>query len=138
MAQPERKIQSARRHRSRTDRMLAGVAGGIGEYFDFDPSVIRVLWVLAAITSAGTAVLVYLVPALIIPGEHELGQPEQPRRPADRRFASGELLRPGTERRLGIADGPMRLRQRSRQSCAAILLIAVGIVFLAVNLGLLS
>jgi phage shock protein C len=76
MAQPLRKIQPARLYRSRTDRMLAGVAGGIGEYFDFDPSVIRVLWVLAAITSAGTPSLISLVLATIIPSEDELDQPE--------------------------------------------------------------
>jgi phage shock protein C len=81
MAQPVREIQPAQLYRSRTDRMLAGVAGGIREYFDFDPSVIRVMRVLAAITSAGTAVLVYVALAIIIPSEDELDQPEQLRRP---------------------------------------------------------
>jgi phage shock protein C len=137
MTQPVRKIQPARLYRSRSDRMIAGVAGGIGEYFDFDPSVIRVLWVLAAITSAGTAALVYLVLAMVIPGEDELDQPEQPRRPHPRRFASGEPISAGAGGRSDFADAPIRLQQGSRHTWTAILLIAVGVVFLAANLGLL-
>lgn len=55
-----------RLYRSR-DRQLAGVAGGMAEYLDIDPTVIRILWILAAIVSAGFAILAYIVLAIVIP-----------------------------------------------------------------------
>ena len=55
--------------RSRTDRMIAGVCGGIGEYLDIDPNVIRLIWVVVTIFTAGTGILAYLLAWLIIPEE---------------------------------------------------------------------
>lgn len=55
-----------RLYRSR-DRSLAGVAGGMAEYLDIDPTVMRILWVLAALLSAGLAILAYILLAIVIP-----------------------------------------------------------------------
>lgn len=54
---------------SRTDKKLAGVCGGIAAYLDTDPTVIRLLWVLACFASLGLGVLGYIAAALIIPQE---------------------------------------------------------------------
>jgi phage shock protein C len=53
--------------RSRDDRMLAGVAGGIANYFDVDPTIVRLLWVVALIPTGPMAVFAYLGCALLIP-----------------------------------------------------------------------
>jgi len=45
--------------------MLAGVCGGIGEYFNIDPTVIRVVWALLGFT--GTGIVAYIACAVIIP-----------------------------------------------------------------------
>jgi phage shock protein C len=58
-------------YRSRRDRMLAGVAGGLGDYLDVDPTILRLLWVLGAITTGPVAVFMYLLCAVIIPREPE-------------------------------------------------------------------
>lgn len=55
--------------RSRTDRMIAGVCGGIGDYLGIDPNVIRLIWVGVSIFTVGTGVLAYLLAWLIIPEE---------------------------------------------------------------------
>lgn len=55
-------------YRSRTDRMLAGVCGGIAKYFDMDPTIVRLLWVLA-IFLGFSGVLAYIVAAIVIPLE---------------------------------------------------------------------
>ncbi len=55
-----------RLHRSRTEKMIAGVCGGIAEYLGMDPTVVRVLWVLVAFL-AGSGLLLYLVLWIIIP-----------------------------------------------------------------------
>ncbi|HKF85503.1 MAG TPA: PspC domain-containing protein [Candidatus Limnocylindrales bacterium] len=60
-------MNARRLFRSRTDRALAGIAGGMAEYLEVDPTVVRILWVLAAIFSGGLAVLLYIVLAFVIP-----------------------------------------------------------------------
>ena len=47
-------------YRSRAQKMIAGVCGGIAEYFKLDVSIIRILWVLATFITAGVGVLVYI------------------------------------------------------------------------------
>lgn len=49
----------------KTDAKLAGVCGGIANYFDVDPMVIRLIFVAAALFGLGTPVLLYLIIALI-------------------------------------------------------------------------
>lgn len=48
------------------NRVIAGVCGGIGEYFNIDPVIIRLIWVLFAL-AYGTGILAYLIAWLIIP-----------------------------------------------------------------------
>ena len=52
-------------YRSRTNRWIAGVCGGIGEYFNIDPIIIRIL----AIILPGFGWIAYLICAIIIPSE---------------------------------------------------------------------
>ncbi len=57
-------------YRSKKNRIIAGVCGGIGEYFKVDPTLIRLLWLLFSIVSAGAGGLVaYIVAWIIIPEE---------------------------------------------------------------------
>ena len=53
--------------RSRTQKMICGVCGGIGEYFNIDPTLIRLAWVLLTFGSIGMGIIVYFVAAIIIP-----------------------------------------------------------------------
>ena len=53
------------------DQMLAGVAGGIADYFSIDPTVIRIVFVIAAFMSLGTAILGYIVLAVVLPAESD-------------------------------------------------------------------
>jgi phage shock protein C len=56
--------------RSRSNRVIAGVIGGIAEYFNMDPTIARVLYVVASVVSAGfPGTLVYLLLWLVIPEE---------------------------------------------------------------------
>lgn len=56
-----------RLYRSRDDRMLAGVAAGVADALDADPSLIRIAWALLAIFTGGIAVVVYIVMAIVVP-----------------------------------------------------------------------
>lgn len=55
-------------YKSRTDRMICGICGGIGEYFGVDSTLIRLLVVVLSI-SGGTGIVAYLIAAMIIPME---------------------------------------------------------------------
>lgn len=63
--------------RSRTDRVLAGVCGGLAEYLDVDPTLVRVGWVVVTLFSAGIGLLAYLLLWLLAPEEDDLG-PREP------------------------------------------------------------
>ena len=53
--------------RSTSNRMLAGVCAGLGEYLGIDPTIVRLLTVLAFFTGFSGIVIVYLVMALVVP-----------------------------------------------------------------------
>lgn len=55
-----------RLYKSRTERMLDGVCGGIAEYFGLDATLVRIAWVLLALLG-GTGILLYLVAMIIMP-----------------------------------------------------------------------
>ena len=52
-------------------KKLCGVCGGLAEYFDIDPTIVRVLWILL-IFCVGTGILAYLVAAIIMPKKSEI------------------------------------------------------------------
>ena len=56
-------------YRSRENRMICGVCGGIGEYFHIDPTMIRLIWVILTFGSIGSGLIVYIIAAVIIPEE---------------------------------------------------------------------
>ena len=64
-------MSPARRlRRSRDDRMIAGVVGGLAEYFGQDPALFRVLYVVLSIVSAAfPGILAYAILWLVIPEE---------------------------------------------------------------------
>jgi phage shock protein C len=55
-------------YRSRKDRKVSGVCGGLAQYFDMDSTLIRIIWILF-ILFGGSGVLAYIICALIIPEE---------------------------------------------------------------------
>lgn len=53
--------------RSRENRMICGVCGGLGEYLNIDPTIVRIIWIFCALAGCGTGALVYLIASVIIP-----------------------------------------------------------------------
>lgn len=52
--------------KSKTDKKISGVCGGLAEYFGFDSTILRLIWT-AAILLAGTGLLLYIICALVLP-----------------------------------------------------------------------
>lgn len=61
---------SKRLYKSNTDKMIDGVCGGIAEYFDIDPTLVRLAWVLLC-AMGGSGFIAYIIAAIIIPRNPE-------------------------------------------------------------------
>ena len=78
--------------RSRTDDWFGGVAGGLAEYLDVDPTLVRIGFVAAALLSSGLAVIAYIVAWIVIP---EAAQDQEPSRAGRANGNAGALLAGG-------------------------------------------
>lgn len=104
-------MQVNKLYRSRKTRIIAGVAGGLAEYFEIDVTLVRLLWVLA-VFAGGTGVLAYIVAVIVIPEEKDaFGYPAE--QVEDR-----------------VKPEKIPHRETARRN-AGLLLIALGIVLLA-------
>ena len=56
-----------RLYRNKKDRILGGVCGGIADYLDADPTIVRLLWAIITLVSVGFGLLAYLLAWIIIP-----------------------------------------------------------------------
>jgi len=61
-----------RLYRSRSERMISGVAGGLADYADVDPTIVRLVWLLAFLTTGPVALVLYALCTMIIPREPEI------------------------------------------------------------------
>jgi phage shock protein PspC (stress-responsive transcriptional regulator) len=61
-------MEGKKLYRSKTDKMLAGVCGGLGQYLGIDSTVVRLIFALLFVT-AGSGLLLYIILALIMPLE---------------------------------------------------------------------
>jgi phage shock protein C len=69
-------VNPRRLYRCRHDRLLAGVASGMAEYLEIDPTVVRILWILSAFLG-GFTILLYIILVFVIPLEPS-GEPGAP------------------------------------------------------------
>ena len=120
-----------RLYRSRDDTVIGGVAGGVAEALDVDPSIVRVVWVVLAILTGGVAALVYLIMLIVVPQAADAGE-----RPPD---GTAPPVATTTDGAAAIGTAPavtVTRRARARRSGAGgglvfgAILILVGAYFL--------
>ncbi len=63
--------KSKKLYRSRKNKILGGVCGGLGEYFNIDPSLVRLLWVFVFLMG-GSGLLIYIIFWIVLPEEEEV------------------------------------------------------------------
>jgi phage shock protein PspC (stress-responsive transcriptional regulator) len=134
--------------RSNTDRVFLGVAGGLGQYFEVDPVLVRVVFVILAFFSGGLVILLYLLIALLIPQEGSAAQGsteaikenlrslEQEVSQAGQRVRSAVTGDQGTKSDQGNEADQAEAEARRTRNNMAIVLIAIGLVILLINVGL--
>jgi len=70
-----------RLYRSTQNRMVAGVCGGIGEYLDVDPTLVRLAFVALTLLSSGSGLVIYVILMLIVP--EQLADKRKPKNKRD-------------------------------------------------------
>ena len=88
-----------RLYRSRDERMIAGVAGGLAQYFSVDPTLVRLAFVAFTLGGGGIGLLAYLILAIIVPLEPAPGVEE-----ARARAGAYAHLEPAEETRREIRE----------------------------------
>ncbi len=64
--------ETKRLYRIEQGRMLTGVCGGVAEYFNLDPSIVRIVWLAAAIATASMAFWAYLIASFVLPKKSDI------------------------------------------------------------------
>jgi phage shock protein C len=122
-------MEPKRLYRSRTDRMVAGVCGGLAQYFDIDVTLVRLVFLLLLVFGGG-GFLIYIVLAIVVPEEGSTsGTPQEVLQNnvqdlADRAKELGQ----------GFGSGSTAAGNRQGALLVGGVLIAVGILFLVQNL----
>ena len=118
--------QTHRLHKSRDDRFLFGVAGGIAEYFDVDPVLVRVGWVLLTVATGGIGLLVYIVLAIVTPeSRHQVSRTE----------TISDDSSEQSESAVDVDTDKRPSRRHTARNVLAVGLIVVGMIILLNNLG---
>ena len=55
--------------RSSTDKYIMGVCGGVAEYFEIDPTVVRLIWAGASLISGGAGIILYIIASVLMPSD---------------------------------------------------------------------
>lgn len=82
-----------RLYRSRDERLIAGVAGGLANYFNIDPTLVRLAFVALTLAGSGSGLLAYLILLILMPLEPEPGMISGEARP----MARGAMGHPSPE-----------------------------------------
>jgi phage shock protein C len=101
-----------RLYKSRRYRVIDGVCGGIAEYFDVDPTIVRLLWVLLTLLG-GSGIILYIIAMIVMPTNPEL----QYQQPAD------------------ASSTPASTKRSDMRRFWGILLILIGAMIFMTNLG---
>jgi phage shock protein C len=125
-------MEPRRLYRSSTDKKIGGVCGGLAEYFDIDPLLIRLLFVVVALIGGG-GVLLYIILWIITPERPFTANKPESSSPAEPRPESYE--RPATPPEPAPAEKPVYPPVKTRRSrgnlIGALVLITLGVLFLA-------
>ena len=131
-----------RLHRSQSDRMIWGVCGGLAKYFEMDPTIVRIIFVLL-IFANGVGILAYIIMAIVVPKEgSKAAAPKEAIKEnvEEIKDTASEL---GREIRSAFAGEETKPEEANkihhrRRNFFGIILIVLGLLFLMSNLNLFA
>ncbi len=107
-------------YRSENNKVIAGVCGGLGEYFDIDPVILRIILVLITIFG-GSGLLIYIILWIVIPSKSTLGKKSED-------YIKENVEEIKTKSQDAVKNGNGRI-------FGGVLLVLLGASFLLENLG---
>jgi phage shock protein C len=126
-------------YRSNTDKMIGGVSGGIAEYFEIDPTIVRILFVLAVFFGGG-GLIAYIILWIIVPEKpYVFPGTQQTQSESQSNFAQSEQASENKEQNSTTNSEPFNYaafqqKQKSNTgSVAGIVLVVIGALFLLNN-----
>ncbi len=120
-------MRQARLLRSESDKMIAGVCGGIAAYLGIDTVFVRLAFLILAFAS-GVGFLLYIILMIIMPSENNINQPSS-------RIVQDNINQFGDD----VSAGIKRARQHPQgKAIGAALLILLGVYLLLENMGWLA
>ena len=132
----DRQGPNFRLFRSESDRKISGVSGGLAEALAIDSTLVRLLWVLVVLVTSGVGLLAYLAMWAIVPPRSQLSAyppgGTDPPAPGPQSPESGPESKAETQPTSGASPSAGR-RPSGAPLVAGIVLIAVGLLFLADN-----
>ncbi len=108
--------------------MIGGVAGGLGEYFDIDPTLVRIIFVVSLFLG-GAGVLAYIILWIVVPEEpwiYNMGQGDEKKEEGSN---PNSAQTPPKSDYLNSLDE----RRHKRSTIAGVILVVLGVIFLADN-----
>ena len=120
-------MKQKRLYRSRTDRVLFGVCGGLGKYFGIDPVIFRILFVIFFFID-GVGLIAYLIMVLIIPNERGVGKDDKEKGEVDE-FA--EKIEKSAEELASKIETGEFISSGKSANYLGIFIIFIGLFFLA-------
>jgi phage shock protein C len=120
--------------RSSYEKMIAGVAGGLAEYFNIDPVIIRIIFIIVVI-SGGAGILVYVILWIVLPYDYEIGLNN-----ANRQGTNEFANTPNDINNQSITSNQSPVMQQEDKSktiknIAGTLLVILGLLILSDNLA---
>lgn len=124
-------------YRSTSDKMLGGVAGGLAEYFDIDPTIVRVLFIVVTLFGGG-GILAYIILWIVVPEKpyqipptYKKGSDEEPETNNHLNSFSNEKDSP--EGNFQMNSAALQAEKPTKSIWLAVILIALGSLLLADN-----
>lgn len=127
-----------RLYRSRSDRMVWGVCGGLAKYFEIDPVIIRLVAVLSIFIS-GLGILAYIILAIVVPLESSAATEPKDIMKENVQEMKETATQLGQELRSTFgskeASGEVAKERHRARNILGIILIVLGVIFLLANFG---
>jgi len=124
-----------RLERSTTNRVWSGVCGGIAQYFQIDPTIVRAFFVIATILTGGLFILVYIALIILMPVPARRA-PGESSPPATVGAAAGEGETAETTPAVATTTPASSEAADRRREAAGWFLVALGVIFLLANVGI--
>lgn len=112
-------------YRSRKDKMIGGVAGGLAEYFDIDPTLVRIIFVVSLFIG-GSGILAYIILWIVVPEEPFVFQQPDSSSSANQEQQNST----GSQNDYHAAE---KMNREKHRNFAGGILIVLGVLFLANN-----